>query len=75
MAKSAELLALKLVSHRREASGEVLFRTDKGDELLVECDRCGNTTDWLIPPGPKEGLTLICNSCVITYIYILHPEC
>jgi hypothetical protein len=74
MAKSTELLALKLVGYRRDASGEVYVRPDKGGELVVECDRCGNRTDWLIPPGPKEGLTLICNSCVTTYVYILRPE-
>jgi hypothetical protein len=74
MAKSAELLALKLVAYHRDASGKVFVRPEKGDELVVECDRCGNVTDWLIPPGPKEGLTLICNSCVTTYVYILHPE-
>ena len=74
MAKSAELLALTLVGHRREPSGQVFVRTDNGHELIVECDRCGNTTDWLVPPGPKEGLTLICNSCITTYVYILHPQ-
>jgi hypothetical protein len=74
MAKSTELLALKLVGYRRDASGEVYVRPDKGRELVVECDRCGNRADWLIPPGPKEGLTLICNSCLTTYVYILRPE-
>ena len=74
MAKSSELLARTLVDYRRDSSGKVFVRTDRGEELLVECDRCANSTDWLVPPGPKEGLTLICNSCVTTYVYILHPE-
>jgi hypothetical protein len=73
MAKSSELLALKLRTYRIDASGQIFVRSDDGNEFLVECDRCGNTKDWLIAPGPKEALTIICNSCIITYVYIMRP--
>jgi len=74
MVKSAELLQQRLISYRRDPTGQVFVRTEMGEDLLVECDRCGDSENWLVPPGPKEGLTLICNSCITTYVFILHQQ-